>query len=353
MNSLPFRLWRACTAAALILSLASCGMIYDDLEPCPPPAEEQISIRLEPEFGPMPYFTTVYYGVDADGNPTRSEADGLDLRYRLMIYSESQFVKDGVSLDVPIGAPLRQETFSISVARAKDYTIPLELSPGDYRAVAWADYVPQGSSEDFYYNTASLTDITLKHYDNSRVPGNTTALDVFRGVTRFSVGTQSETITLPMERPQARFRFISTDLGEFLSRIADGRPAEEILSGYSVVIRYAGYMPYVYNVFTDRGVDSLPGAWFEADIRRMEDNQAEALLGFDDVFVSSTETSVQLAVEVYDKATGDKVGGTGSINVPLLRGRTTDIRGRFLTTDASSGVGINPDFDGEYNVEVF
>ena len=35
-----------------------------------------------------------------------------------------------------------------------------------------------------------------------------------------------------------------------------------------------------------------------------------------------------------------------------MRGRNTIVRGRFLTSQATGGVGIDPGFNGEYNIEL-
>ena len=70
------------------------------------------------------------------------------------------------------------------------------------------------------------------------------------------------------------------------------------------------------------------------------------------MFVNGAEAGVQLAVEIYDRQTGEKIGSSATITAPLKRGKTTEIRGRFLTSKADAGVGINPDFDGDYNIEI-
>ena len=49
---------------------------------------------------------------------------------------------------------------------------------------------------------------------------------------------------------------------------------------------------------------------------------------------------------------GELIGSTSTINVPTMRGRNTIVRGRFLTSQATGGVGIDPGFDGEYNIEL-
>ena len=67
--------------------------------------------------------------------------------------------------------------------------------------------------------------------------------------------------------------------------------------------------------------------------------------------VNGHESSVAVCMEVYDPD-GELIGSTSTISVPTMRGRNTIVRGRFLTSQATGGVGIDPGFDGEYNIEL-
>ena len=67
--------------------------------------------------------------------------------------------------------------------------------------------------------------------------------------------------------------------------------------------------------------------------------------------VNGHESSIAVALEVYDPE-GTLIGRTVTINVPTKRGQNTIVRGRFLTSMASGGVGIDPSYNGEYNVEL-
>jgi hypothetical protein len=39
------------------------------------------------------------------------------------------------------------------------------------------------------------------------------------------------------------------------------------------------------------------------------------------------------------------------VRIPIARGKLTEMRGNFLTTENSSGLSINTQFSGEYNLE--
>ena len=56
-----------------------------------------------------------------------------------------------------------------------------------------------------------------------------------------------------------------------------------------------------------------------------------------------------LQIGIYDKE-GEQLSMSDPIDVPVKRNHHTIIRGMFLMMEASSGVTINPDFDGDYNL---
>lgn len=122
------------------------------------------------------------------------------------------------------------------------------------------------------------------------------------------------------------------------------------LRDYRIVIKYPAYMPSTYNIITDRPTDSSMGQWFEGKIEMLDDGNAE--LGFDYVFVNGSEASVQLAMEIYPLNGKSAVATTGTMTIPLMRGKLTEVRGKFLTTKTSEGIGIIPGFDGEFNIEI-
>lgn len=162
-----------------------------------------------------------------------------------------------------------------------------------------------------------------------------------------------------------KYRFIATDFDRFLTRAEEMARAEweesraldpesapsqmpaVNVNDYKVVMRYPGFMPHVFNMFTNRPADSRTGVTYPGRILRINDQEAE--LGFDYVFVNGKEAPVTVAVDIYDKK-NNLIGSSGAIDVPLMRSMLTTVKGDFLTSKASGGVGVNPDFDGEFNI---
>lgn len=247
-----------------------------------------------------------------------------------------------------------------------DFTTEINLVPGEYDIYAWSDYAYASTEDAVYYDDADFADITyIKPYE-----GDTDLRDAFRGVTTVTVddpGLMEPTPVsgvITLARPLARYKFIATDLAAFIDRettrgrltpseddvlLGDGNPRWAKLSDYKVKVIYPMYMPAVFNNFKNNPVDSWTGVTFDCKMLQLSGDDAQ--LAMDYVYVNGEESSVQVMLEVYDPD-GLLLARTTSITVPTKRNRTTIIYGKFLTTLRSDGVGIDPDFEGEYNIQL-
>ena len=261
-----------------------------------------------------------------------------------------------------------------------DYTAHMELPEGNYTFRVWADYTDTGREEDKYYRTDDFSEIILSDRENH--PGSNDYRDAFRGVTTATVtdpshytGAASTEIVneayVEMRRPMGKFQIVSTDLDIFLTRLeqmmkegrivigsgdpALGQPTREQLiesikwSDMTVVIRYNLFMPCSYNHFTDKPADAWTGVSFTSAMQPLKDNTMQ--MGYDYIFVNGNETTINLTVEVYDK-NGEMISSSRPIDVPIVRSRLTVVSGAFLTSKATGGVSISPDYDGDYNIEI-
>lgn len=166
-----------------------------------------------------------------------------------------------------------------------------------------------------------------------------------------------------MERPLAKFEFISTDLQEFITKAmeelskkkagqTDARDGDTVdpaidLSKYRVVFYYSGYMPCAFNIMDNKPCDSMTGVSFESTIKAVDEH--EARLGFDYVFVNGKESSVMVTVALLDED-GTQLSRSNQIEVPLKRSMLTVVKGSFLIQETGGGVAIDPDFEGEFNI---
>ena len=116
-----------------------------------------------------------------------------------------------------------------------------------------------------------------------------------------------------------------------------------------MVFYYTSFLPTMYNVLTQKPIDAKTGMTFTSTLSPL--NEEEALIGFDYVLVNGTESSVSVQVGLYDSE-GTMLSLSNPVTVPIVRGKVTTVRGKFLTLATGSGIGVSPGFDGEYNIEL-
>lgn len=252
-----------------------------------------------------------------------------------------------------------ENIFIKDVMDSDDLEISLLLPPGEYDILVWADYL-KADSEEAYYQAERFSEIKL----SGKHEGNNDYHDAFRGIGKISVSSDiydSEPIDIDIElqRPLAKFEFITVDYQMFIGKeiqkntlqnkavSSDYVPTTVNLDDYKLIFYYVGYRPDTYSIFTDRPVDAVTGAFFESTIKQLNDN--EATLGFDYVFISDEMSAVTVQIGLYDKD-GNEISMTDPIKVPLKRNLHTKVRGKFLTANASGGIAVLPEYEGDHNL---
>ncbi len=351
-----------------LLVFAGC-----DVHEFPEERHERVPFLLHLDFTTeMPLYKEIVYSRSGD-TETRGVTERHDIRYTINAYRVGNMRSENRVADTTF-------VFTKSDISDLNYTAHLLLEEGTYDFKVWADYVDANSIEDKYYDTHDFSEIILANkYEH---PGSNDYRDAFRGYATATVtnpayytGSVVNSIdnqaTVEMMRPMGKFKFISTDMDVFLSRVElmmkeqgmllslntdlDTKAHYEQLlqsinlGDFYVVFQYA-YVPCSFNMFTDKPADSWPGFSFTS--RMYPEDISETTLGYDYIFVNGSGTTLSISLEVYNKY-GELMSSTNPINVPIVRGKMTVVKGEFLTSIATGGVKINPSYDGEdYNIEI-
>ncbi|HIZ85358.1 MAG TPA: FimB/Mfa2 family fimbrial subunit [Candidatus Coprenecus stercoravium] len=296
------------------------------------------------------------YDTDMDtsehsfGTRSQSVITDNDIRYIIRAFPKVKGSKASME-------PACEFVFSSDAGNGYDNEFSISVPPGDYDILVWTDMVNDNSTEDLHYSTADFNSISL---NGDIHPANTDSRDAFRGTGGISVSSDimdkaPDTLRIEMERPLAKYEFIADDLAEFIDRQTaavlekngeiESSPIR--LSDYKVVFHYVGFMPDTYSLFTDKPVDSSTGISFESSITKI--SESEASMGFDYVFINSQSSTVTVQIGIYGPD-GGRIGMTEQIEVPLNRSSHTVMRGGFLLSNASGGISVNPEFDGDHNL---
>ncbi len=336
------RMLRMATASAVILTaLSSC------VHEWPEEAEERdVTLTVTHDID-WDYLHTTYSSLSAARSESQASA-----RYILRAYPKgtTQFV-------------VAEKVVSRPVFDRGDFTTVFTLPAGEYDIYVWGD-ADDGTGDGIYYAAGEFG--AIRHSDGE-YRGNTEDRDAFEGMVTVSVPRSDElevpvSGTVEMHRPLAAYAFIATDLREFTeseasrtrtkgtaARTDDSRADGIDLTDYTARIRYPAYLPSEYNMFTSHPTDSRQGVTFTGSVTRLNDD--EALIGFDHLFVNGSESAVNVSIDILDKE-GAVVASVKPVNVPTRRGRATIVRGEFLTSSASGGTVINPEFFGEFNIPI-
>lgn len=282
-----------------------------------------------------------------------AKSGNVHARYHLLFYPAGLYT-------YPV---LEMEIHSPDIAR-EDFDEAVMLPPGNYDLFVWSDYSDANLKTSFFFDSSDHSNILYSEPYN----GNNELRDAFRAFASFTVqptleADYFEEVAVIIERPLARYEIVATDLREFLQREISRNsvvgysdaPAMDLeaalsavpLDEYSAKVHYTEYMPSCFDNFRNNPVDSKVGVSYDATITALSAN--EARIGFDYVMVNGQESGVKVAVEIFDKS-GNKIASSNSFTVPTRRSQNTTVRGKFLTSEASSGVSIDPTFDGGFTV---
>ncbi len=234
----------------------------------------------------------------------------------------------------------------------------VELPPGEYDIWIWSQFIDPVTGEAPYFDTTSFGDIKLK----GPYVGNTYQKDAHRGCVRVIVpDTNASQVNLNYEveltRPFTAHAFIATDVDEFVEmetkrRSQDTRAGETPdidFSKYTAKVIHTGYMINEYSMFRDRPIDSTLGITYTGPLEVTP--EGEVLIAYDTFFINGEESTLSLSIEIYDPQ-GKLVSSVGSITIPTKLNRGTIVRGNFLTSTSSGGVGIDSEFEGDFNIRI-
>jgi hypothetical protein len=311
-----------CAMITMLLLTTSCATSDEPLSQDP----QEVCLRLS--------FATDFNDTELDEEDGSSTA-GMCSRYTIYAYKPTATGRSvGRSSDV-IEYLCQSQLDSVS---CDSLTAVIELTPGTWTVMAWYDTVDDDTGYEYY----DCTNPTYVAANTAGYRGCDTHRDVYRGSTTIKVGNEPTDADIAMGRPLAKYKLIGTDLAKFF----ETQGADADLSTYTVRIYYNGFLPTVFNLFTDSPCDAYTGIWYDGYMHRISDSEVE--LGYDYVFVSSSGTSVPVVVAVYD-GTGTMVSMSTSCSVPLVRNKVTTVRGEFLSSTPGYGPSIDPAYSGSYN----
>lgn len=263
---------------------------------------------------------------------SRAADDEPRLRAIIEVYAKDQ--KEPVS---------RKQEFLTPTATEGVYTTELWLDPGEYDLRIWSDYTTDALTDNHYITTdADIIRIRPK----ADYTANSDTRDAFSKATSLTVGKQNSTEVIEMHRPVAKYRLVATDVAKYDElRAQRGYPA---LGDLRIFIGYEGFLPNAYSISLGKPADSDTGYGYTSVLSERDDSKVT--LGKDYILVNGTQSFVTVTI-LFKNAAGKTIGGVKNVKIAYRAGQLTTVSGDFLTAGLGSGVTINTDWSGDYDVE--
>ena len=216
-------------------------------------------------------------------------------------------------------------------------TFPVRLIAGrKYNFAVWADLVENGKKTNNNYTIGeTLKEISLNEWapmDETRDAYTGKWNDTFSG---------AQNITIPLTRPFAKLRVVTTDLKELLG-VVPAKAMVEYTTPY-----YAKFNAFAQAPVEESATAKKTHATF--GIVSYDEGDVKKTLFADYIFAKDTQEVVNFNLSVFDQS--DVIIGdvkSFSTPIPVKRNNLTTIEGNILTVGDNITVEIKDAFDGEY-----
>lgn len=266
-----------------------------------------------------------------------------------------RFVVEAVLPDGTVAQ--RQVSYEKIVEGKKEYTLQTKfrLNARQYKVLVWSDYVKTEEMEtNLYYDVTSLTPVLPQ---GNNYVGNNDRKDCFRGRADLDLRqyrdewAASVSLDVELERPVGRYEIITTDLGAFRQRLADG-----LISGseFTVRVRYADYRATGYNVLQNVPKNFLSYLFYKTTLKseNWSGDQASIRLGFDYCLVEPGDAGSKIPVEVEILNEKNQQVSRTVFTIPVVQGYNTVVSGRFMTGTDDGSVSVDTAYDGVVDIDL-
>lgn len=228
--------------------------------------------------------------------------------------------------------------------------LPQPLTAQSYDVRIWCDYLDPVSQSPWGYDITSLSDIKPLYDNGDFLPYQECksfrgAIDLTSHQGEWDVRT---VIPVAMQFPTGAFRVVAEDYADFLQLFStDFVNGEE----FTVVVEYETAVPAAFNLAEDVPTRPETGVKFQRPLGYIISPVEELEIAADRLFVTSEPMDVSICITLFNSAKA-VVARTNGVTVPLVRGKTTTVSGKFLTNLISGGLTINPRWDGEITIVI-
>ena len=274
------------------------------------------------------------YGAIDYANYTSFLESEYDVRFQLAVYEA------GAAEDAE---PIYTATNYVDFASTTNFN-DLRFVPGrEYQFVLFADFVPQGTQEDFRYNTADLRNITS--FEALNAMDETYDAYFFNTALKVEAGKVNE-LEAVLKRPFGKIRVLATDRA-WVQEYADPAKAEVTFYNHAIYKSFNAVTGEVATEATNAEETisyAIDHAYYAAT--QYEGKEAATLFA---TYILGTEAqeAVNFRLDTYE-ADGSLIKSLDfNTEIPYQRNHLTTLVGNLLTNEADVFVRIDDNFDAE------
>lgn len=357
------------TLLSILLAFIACAC-DSTIHFYPEPQSSLVILQLNINRAPTLLYKEIDY--DKEWQCTEMSLDGYDAKYdypadylmriTLEIY---RYYGEAGRVDMPEfdSEPVERRVWLVSNddELPKD-TIHAFLPDGQYKALAFADYVPIDNVFDWHYRTDNLTNITT---DLSTYPRNPHLRSAAAGSAYFNMTHQLDEEGFPVI-PNETTRSIISRVIPINTRCASGCfkimatdwklcPIPEQF--ISLKLLYTDFVTTGYNVWTENPSDyaTAYGYVTKPPLGSYEESTDSRLMVMDYLFAPNDREMEVHAILVATDPLGNVINTTPTLTIPLVRDGTTIIYAptysvNYADFHGDSGFGVSENFDGEITI---
>ncbi len=324
------KLYYSLFLSIIMLTFISCFHEYPDETEAVDPTEVQINLEVSIDFATNPFI-----------KQTRTDDIGFRRRFIVDVYKDD---------DISKPVERKEIIFDDIKSDGESFRLPvlLMLKPLNYKIVVWTDYIKSGTDKDYFYDTTTLSDV----YCTSPYQGNTAYKDVFYATEELNLleyngkWNQKLTLFLQFERAVSPIRLLATDYENFVEK-----HGSDIAENAKITLNYGFYIPKGFNALTGLPQRSELGTSFTVPLQDATQVDEGLQIVSDYIFVGEEETFAVVDIEITDKD-GNLLNQVKNIKVPYKKDYLTTIKNSFLTSEQSSGIDVDVEFDEDIVIDL-
>ena len=276
------------------------------------------------------------YGAIDYANYTAFLETNYDVRFQLAVYEAGADEN---------AEPVYTATNYVDFASTTNFN-DLRFVPGrEYQFVLFADFVPQGTQEDFRYNTADLRNITTVGNSKLNAMDETYDAYFYNETIKIEAGKVNE-LEATLKRPFGKIRVLTTDY-EWVKEYAT--PVEGTVTFYNHAI-YKSFNALTGEVATEATNDeesltyAIDDQYYGATM--YEGNEALTLFATY-ILGNEWQEAVNFRLDTFEEDGSLIKSLDFNTEIPYQRNHLTTLVGNLLTNEADLFVRIDDNFDAE------